>query len=343
VRPTTSRTELGSTSHIASATGALIESYQYDLYGKPRVYDSGGAYQQSATPVAKDLGNGGARWIPQLGLYDDRNRFMSPDLGRFLQPDPIGFKGDSSNLYRYCGNDWANKTDPMGLASNDPADNVIWLAAQQQLVQKQMQKVQGIINQRLSLGYGATQLAGLYHSMNKLQQSEQNLSVGLTNQTTSGQFSVSAHALNARQGAGPMGASASEFRTVFTDTQHFDSYKVEQFRSDGKVDSNGNVTWGPFHSDPALTGRAAHVTQKPNGVQVDDRVGAFRESASLPGHAVISHGQLPALSFNPTAVKIKVSVSGLDKQGSQARGSTTFSGVWNQNTVPHYEGVDSSY
>jgi RHS repeat-associated protein len=48
-------------------------------------------------------------------LYDDRNRFMSPDLGRFLQPDPIGFKGDASNLYRYYGNDWANKTDPMGL------------------------------------------------------------------------------------------------------------------------------------------------------------------------------------------------------------------------------------
>lgn len=40
---------------------------------------------------------------------------MSPDLGRFLQPDPIGFKGDASNLYRYCGNDWANRTDPMGL------------------------------------------------------------------------------------------------------------------------------------------------------------------------------------------------------------------------------------
>jgi uncharacterized protein RhaS with RHS repeats len=52
--------------------------------------------------------------MPELGLYDNRNRFMSPDLGRFLQPDPIGFKGDASNLYRYCGNDWANRTDPMG-------------------------------------------------------------------------------------------------------------------------------------------------------------------------------------------------------------------------------------
>jgi RHS repeat-associated protein len=111
--------ELGSTSHVASGTGALIESYQYDLYGKPRVYNSGGTYQPNATPLAKDLGNGGGRWIPEIGLYDDRNRFMSPDLGRFLQPDPIGFKGDASNLYRYVGNDWANKTDPTGLGERE--------------------------------------------------------------------------------------------------------------------------------------------------------------------------------------------------------------------------------
>jgi RHS repeat-associated protein len=107
--------ELGSTSHIASASGALIEWYQYNLYGKPQVYNVAGVYQPGATPQAQDLGNGGSRWMPELGLYDDRNRFMSPDLGRFLQPDPIGFKGDASNLYRYCGNDWANRTDPMGL------------------------------------------------------------------------------------------------------------------------------------------------------------------------------------------------------------------------------------
>jgi RHS repeat-associated protein len=41
---------------------------------------------------------------PELGLYDLRNRFYSPDIGRFLQPDPIGFRGDRTNLYRYCRN-----------------------------------------------------------------------------------------------------------------------------------------------------------------------------------------------------------------------------------------------
>ena len=106
---------LGSTSHIANASGQLLESYRYDLYGKPLYFDAAGNPLPNGSGYAvRDL-FAGQRWMPELGLYDDRNRFMSPDLGRFLQPDPVGFKGDASNLYRYCGNDWANKTDPMGL------------------------------------------------------------------------------------------------------------------------------------------------------------------------------------------------------------------------------------
>lgn len=74
-----------------------------------------------------------------LGLYDLRNRFMSPELGRFLQADPIGiqiqgakpsaqaaayfwagqapakFASTELNLYRYCRNDPANLMDPLGL------------------------------------------------------------------------------------------------------------------------------------------------------------------------------------------------------------------------------------
>ena len=108
--------ELGSTSHIADVHGALLEYYKYDLYGKPTYFNSASQQLTSSTYGVKDLFTG-QRWIVEIGLYDDRNRFMSPDLGRFLQPDPIGFKGDASNLYRYCGNDWANRSDPMGTVS----------------------------------------------------------------------------------------------------------------------------------------------------------------------------------------------------------------------------------
>jgi RHS repeat-associated protein len=114
---------LGSTSHIAGANGQLIEYYKYDLYGKLQVWRNGS--QVFTPPIVNDLFSG-ERWIPELGLYDLRNRYYSPDLGRFLQPDPIGFKGDASNLYRYCGNDWANRTDPMGLqaAAGDRRDQM---------------------------------------------------------------------------------------------------------------------------------------------------------------------------------------------------------------------------
>jgi RHS repeat-associated protein len=116
--------ELGSTSHISSATGALLEYYRYDLYGKPTYWSSTSQQLNSSTYGVKDLFTG-QRWINELALYDDRNRFMSPTLGRFIQPDPIGFKGDASNLYRYCGNDWANRTDPMGLdPSVNPVDTI---------------------------------------------------------------------------------------------------------------------------------------------------------------------------------------------------------------------------
>jgi RHS repeat-associated protein len=107
--------KLGSTTHVANASGQLVESYHYDLTGKST---------ETSTHGVVDL-YAGERWIPELALYDLRNRFMSPELGRFLQPDPIGFQGDASNLYRYCGNDPVDRSDPTGLYEvNASAD--IW-------------------------------------------------------------------------------------------------------------------------------------------------------------------------------------------------------------------------
>jgi RHS repeat-associated protein len=96
--------KLGSTTHVADGSGNLLESYRYDLYGTPSYFNSTSQPRNSSTFGIVDL-YAGERWIPELGLYDLRNRFMSPELGRFLQADPIGFKGDASNLYRYCHND----------------------------------------------------------------------------------------------------------------------------------------------------------------------------------------------------------------------------------------------
>jgi len=106
---------LGSTSHVSDSAGNLLESYQYGTFGQFSVYDpDGGLLKNGSAYDIRHLFTG-QLWMPQSGLYDYRNRVFSPTLTRFLQPDPIGFGGDPSNLYRYCGNDSVNRDDPMGL------------------------------------------------------------------------------------------------------------------------------------------------------------------------------------------------------------------------------------
>jgi RHS repeat-associated protein len=53
----------------------------------------------------------GSIFIPQAETYDMRNRFHHPNLGRFMQTDPIGFDAGDMNLFRYCGDDPVDRTD----------------------------------------------------------------------------------------------------------------------------------------------------------------------------------------------------------------------------------------
>jgi RHS repeat-associated protein len=58
----------------------------------------------------------GGIYHPELGLYYFRSRFYSPVLGRFLQPDPMGYQ-DSFNLYEAFNNNPLNYVDPYGMSS----------------------------------------------------------------------------------------------------------------------------------------------------------------------------------------------------------------------------------
>jgi RHS repeat-associated protein len=107
----------GSTTHVASNTGTLLEKYTYDVYGTPTFYTASGTVLPNGSAYGVELLYTGCDWLGDFGLYDMRNRFYKPEWGRFLQPDPIGFAGDASNLYRYCANNPVNSSDPSGLGN----------------------------------------------------------------------------------------------------------------------------------------------------------------------------------------------------------------------------------
>ncbi|HPD46834.1 MAG TPA: RHS repeat-associated core domain-containing protein [Anaerohalosphaeraceae bacterium] len=95
----------------------MVERYVYDVFGAVNVYDGSG------TPLDESAyGNPymftGRRYDDETGLYYYRARMYAPDLGRFLQPDPIGYD-DGMNMYTYVGNNPTSFVDPFGLCKGD--------------------------------------------------------------------------------------------------------------------------------------------------------------------------------------------------------------------------------
>src|SRR5207248_1941494 len=58
-------------------------------------------------------GYAGRIWDAAILAYNNRAREYDPELGRFLQQDPLG-QQDDVNVYDYVHNNPANATDPSG-------------------------------------------------------------------------------------------------------------------------------------------------------------------------------------------------------------------------------------
>ncbi|MBI5764011.1 MAG: RHS repeat-associated core domain-containing protein [Planctomycetes bacterium] len=117
------RDALGSVTGLTDSTGHLVERYTCDPYGKTLIerYDpsaNGGAGAWIATN-ASSFGNPwmwtGHRYDAAVGLYHTLFRHYSPQLGRWLQRDPIGYAGGSVNLYEYAVSAPLFWIDPYGL------------------------------------------------------------------------------------------------------------------------------------------------------------------------------------------------------------------------------------
>ena len=104
---------IGSVTQVTSPTGGVVESYEYDPYGKPTIKDQGGS-----TISASSIGNGylfTARQIDEeTGLYYYRARVYSPELRRFIQRDPLEYV-DGPNAVAYVRAQPMRSSDPTGL------------------------------------------------------------------------------------------------------------------------------------------------------------------------------------------------------------------------------------
>jgi RHS repeat-associated protein len=96
---------LGSVVAILNSAGNLVEGYDYTPFGRTTA---------TGIDVGNVLGFTGREYDSASGLYYYRARWYSPDLGRFLEPDPIGLAGWDVNLYRYVGNGPVDSIDPTG-------------------------------------------------------------------------------------------------------------------------------------------------------------------------------------------------------------------------------------
>ncbi len=109
----------GSVAALTNTSGNVVERYTYDIFGNPK-FKNGSGTVINETAYGNRFLFTGREWLADIGLYDYRNRIYSAEYGRFLQPDPKSFDADPSNLYRYCGNEPIDRTDPMGLAGAMP-------------------------------------------------------------------------------------------------------------------------------------------------------------------------------------------------------------------------------
>jgi RHS repeat-associated protein len=102
-----------SITEITDSAGDLVERYSYDIYGQVTIYDAA-----DNVLTTSGIGNPylytGRRLDAESGNYYFRARVYSPELGRFLQMDPLGYV-DGQNLY--ASYFVINGTDPNGTSA----------------------------------------------------------------------------------------------------------------------------------------------------------------------------------------------------------------------------------
>ena len=96
---------LGSVVATSNALGNVTKTYAYSPWG------------QCDDMSGTTFGFQGQRFDDSIGIYYMKARYYDQNLGRFIQPDPIGY-GDGLNMYTFAYNNPNNFCDPLGLAGS---------------------------------------------------------------------------------------------------------------------------------------------------------------------------------------------------------------------------------
>src|SRR5207302_439405 len=103
------------TTAVVNTSGTVLERYAYDAYGFSRVMDANFGSRANSS-YAWETRYAAYHWDSETGLYQVRNRFLHPKLGRWISRDPIEYRA-GINLYCYVQNNPQNVIDATGLAS----------------------------------------------------------------------------------------------------------------------------------------------------------------------------------------------------------------------------------
>lgn len=101
---------------LVDTSGAVVERFAYDAFGGFATM-TGTFGSRSATQYDWHYQHQGLRFDAATGSYNVRNREYGPNVGRWTQNDPMGFKAHDVNLTRAFSNSPASYIDPSGLWS----------------------------------------------------------------------------------------------------------------------------------------------------------------------------------------------------------------------------------
>jgi len=102
---------LYSVAALTDTSGAVVERYTYDAYGKQKITDASGNVTRAKSSVGWDRGFTGYIADNETGLLYARSRMYSPGLGRFIGRDALGYVDGASLYAAYLV---PNKLDPSG-------------------------------------------------------------------------------------------------------------------------------------------------------------------------------------------------------------------------------------